>query len=56
MRAVSSLFSAPLIRLVPLASAASSRTRLVIDLEPGRTILPLSGRPGGVMRTVFRAP
>jgi len=42
---VSSLFSAPLIWLWPLASAAISNTRLVIDFEPGRAILP--DRPDG---------
>ncbi len=38
---VSSLFSAPLMRLTPRARAAISSTRLVMDFEPGRAILPL---------------
>jgi hypothetical protein len=53
MRAVSSLFSAPVRRLVPFASAASSRARLVIDFEPGRASRPLSGWEIGVSLTAW---
>ncbi len=40
MYLVSSLFSAPLMWLLPAARAAISSTRLVIDFDPGRAILP----------------
>ena len=41
--AVSLLFSAPVSRLVPFASAASSSARLVIDFEPGGVTRPTNG-------------
>ena len=50
---VSSLFSAPVRRLVPLASAASSSARLVIDFEPGGITRPVSGRPGALIVKPF---
>ncbi|MNL38691.1 hypothetical protein D3C87_1609220 [compost metagenome] len=49
MSTVSLLLSAPVSRLVPLASAASSRARLVMDLLPGGETRPTSGRLGGTM-------
>ena len=45
---VSLLLSAPVSRLVPFASAASSSARLVIDFEPGGVTRPTSGWSGGV--------
>mmetsp|Transcript_50623 Transcript_50623/g.151357 ORF Transcript_50623/g.151357 Transcript_50623/m.151357 type:complete len:212 (-) Transcript_50623:12-647(-) len=47
IRAVSSLFSAPVRCERPLDKAASSSTRLVTDFEPGGATLPRSGHPGG---------
>jgi hypothetical protein len=44
---VSSLFSAPSIWLVPFASAAINKARLVIDFDPGGATEPRSGRRGG---------
>ena len=46
--------SAPLIWLLPSARAAISRTRLVIDFDPGRAIFPVSAALGGTSLTAFR--
>ncbi|MNP12701.1 hypothetical protein D3C76_1049480 [compost metagenome] len=50
---VSSLFSAPVRRLVPVASAASSKARLVMDLEPGGVTFPRKASACAITVTVF---
>ncbi|MNY10833.1 hypothetical protein D3C86_1438320 [compost metagenome] len=50
---VSSLFNAPVRRLVPRASAASSKARLVMDLEPGGVTFPRKAPWGTITVTVF---
>ncbi len=50
MRAVSSDNSTSRISVVPLASAASSRVRLEMLLEPGRFTLPCAVSSGGISR------
>jgi hypothetical protein len=53
---VSSLFSAPRRWLVPLANAASSKARLVIDFDPGGDTCPVKGMPGGITVMVWFMP
>ena len=51
MSRVSSLFSAPVRWLVPRASPASSRARLVMLFDPGGATRPRSGPAGGTTVT-----
>ncbi|QKF49090.1 hypothetical protein FX982_00001 [Pseudomonas graminis] len=53
---VSSLFNAPRKWLVPLARAARSSARLVMDFEPGGDTWPVSGTPGGMTVMVWFMP